>query len=128
MSEKTPRRGVKQERTLRMISGFFTDHMAGLTIPEIAAKYNVNVSTIYYYLQEIADSHGVTRDSLLEVVHSPHYMSESINKPAPHIHEEEFATRVDEVQNTLDAIKGAVKESADEIAKWPENIGGGKEL
>lgn len=55
-------------RRKKLIENFMVDHEAGLTIAEIAKKYQVSKSTVYTSLQEIADKNGVTRESLLEKI------------------------------------------------------------
>ena len=126
MSEqKTRKSGPKrQERTLQMIKGFLKDHQNGLTIPEIAKKYNLSVTTVRNYLDQIAEENNVSRDSLLERVHPPHYMSESINRPTPRISDEEFKSKADSVQQSLDELNDAVGKSAKQIAEWPKEMEG----
>ena len=41
-------------------------HKAGLSNPDIAKQCGISVSTLYSYLQEIADKMGVSRESLVE--------------------------------------------------------------
>lgn len=52
-------------RTLKMMDNFITDHNAGLTIHEIADKYQLSDWSVYNRLDEIAKNAGVTRESLL---------------------------------------------------------------
>ncbi len=47
-------------------------HRKGLTIPQIAKKYNLSTPTVYANLQAIADQAGVSRESLLERPHAEH--------------------------------------------------------
>lgn len=126
MSEQKPRKGgvKRSERTLQMIEGFYEDHKNGLMIPDIAKKYNLSVTTVRNYLDQIAEENNVSRDSLLERVHPPHYMSESINRPTPHISDEEFKLKADSVQQSLNELKDAVGKSAKQIAEWPEEMEG----
>lgn len=58
------------ERTLRMMEDFMSLHEQGLTIAEIAEKCRVSVWTVYERLGEIAKKNHVSRDSLLQVIHS----------------------------------------------------------
>lgn len=55
-------------RRKKLIENFMVDHDDGLSIAEIADKYHVSKTTVYASLQEIADKHGVTRESLLEKI------------------------------------------------------------
>jgi len=54
------------ERVRRMMAEFIKRHNEGYTIPQIAKIYNLDSSTIYLHLQEIADANGVERRELLE--------------------------------------------------------------
>ena len=56
----------ESERTRVMKENFMALHMEGGTIAEIAERYNLSKVTVYQHLQEIADAHGVTRESLLQ--------------------------------------------------------------
>jgi len=56
----------RTQRVERLLQEFLQYHKEGFSIPEIASIFQVDLSTVYNYLQEIADSNGVTRDSLLE--------------------------------------------------------------
>lgn len=62
----------RSERVNFLFSNFMDWHNAGMSIKEIAEKASVTTRTIYQRLQEIADLNGVSRESLLEVVHKPH--------------------------------------------------------
>lgn len=57
------------ERVIQMKQNFMRLHDEGKTIPEIAKIYNLNFSTVYKSLQEIADENGTTREELLSQVH-----------------------------------------------------------
>lgn len=61
----------ESERMRQMKENFMKLHAQGLSVPEIAEKYNLGESTVYKKLQEIADANGVTRDSLLQQVKTP---------------------------------------------------------
>lgn len=61
----------ESERMRLMKENFIELHAQGLTVPEIAEKFNLGESTVYKKLQEIADANGVTRDSLLQQVRTP---------------------------------------------------------
>lgn len=56
------------ERVHVMKENFMALHEAGYSIPDIAKKYNLNNSTVYRCLQEIADANGVNREDLLQIV------------------------------------------------------------
>lgn len=57
------------ERVVRMKQNFMRLHDEGKTIPEIAKIYQLDLSTVYKYLQEIADENGTTREELLSKVY-----------------------------------------------------------
>lgn len=59
------------ERVRLMKESFMKLHEDGYSIPEIADKFNLNESTVYRHLQDIADANGVTRESLLQIVKTP---------------------------------------------------------
>ena len=54
------------QRVQNLKENFMQYHKDGYTIPEIAKIFNVDDSTIYANLDEIARSNGVTRESLLQ--------------------------------------------------------------
>lgn len=53
------------ERVIRMKQNFMQLHNNGKTIKEIAEIYNLHYTTVYDYLQEIADANNMTRTDLL---------------------------------------------------------------
>lgn len=65
MSAKT------NERTIQMMEQFMELHNQGLSIPEIAKKFDLSDPTVYRHLQEIADKNKTTREELLQVVKTP---------------------------------------------------------
>lgn len=60
------------ERIIQMKQQFMTFHNKGWTITEIAEHFHVTTRSIYYNLQEIADSNHVSRQSLLATPHKKH--------------------------------------------------------
>lgn len=66
----------ESERMRVLKQNFMLLHQEGLSIPEIAGKFNVSFSNVYRVLQEIADSNGVTRESLLQIVRIPSFEKE----------------------------------------------------
>lgn len=62
------------ERTRMMMSQFMSLHNQGYSISQIAEKFNLSKPTIYKYLEQIAQQEGVSRESLLQEIHtSPAY-------------------------------------------------------
>ena len=62
----------QSERTLKIKENFIELHNQGLDIKEIAERFNLNLTTIYHSLNEIAEKAGVSRESLLQRPHGPH--------------------------------------------------------
>lgn len=73
------------ERTLRMKQEYFSLRQSGLGPLEIAAQFGLSFKTVYDSLEEIATTHGVTRESLLKVPQKPHAVSIRRNSTAPKI-------------------------------------------
>lgn len=63
---------ARTQRVEKLVKEFMQYHNNGYSILEIAEIFNVNFSTVYNHLQEIADNNGVSRDSLLEKISSTH--------------------------------------------------------
>lgn len=63
---------ARTQRVEKLLKEFMQYHNAGYTVLEIAKIFEVDFSTVYNYLQEIADANGVTRESLLERKSSQH--------------------------------------------------------
>jgi len=53
------------ERAVQMKKHFIELHNEGLTIPQIAATFELDKSTVYRLLDDIAEENGVSRESLL---------------------------------------------------------------
>lgn len=70
------------ERVRLMKENFMELHNDGKTIQEIADHFHLTTATIYNYLQEIADANGVSRESLLQIVHKQHVMLKT-RTPSP---------------------------------------------
>lgn len=68
----------QSERTLRMKQEFIELHNQGLDVKAIAKRFDLNPTTVYHSLDEIAAQAGVSRESLLQRPHGPHlgYMRE----------------------------------------------------
>ena len=62
----------QSERIKLLREGFIHLRNDGKSISEIADHFHVSTVTVYSNLQVIADANGVTRESLLYVVHKPH--------------------------------------------------------
>lgn len=63
---------ARVQRVEKLVKSFMEYHYKGYSIPKIAEIMQVNISTIYKNLQEIANFNGVSREKLLEQPHSTH--------------------------------------------------------
>ena len=59
-------RTQQTQRVKALKENFMQYHSQGYSIPEIAKIFNVEYSTVYKNLDEIAKNNGVTRESLLK--------------------------------------------------------------
>lgn len=59
-------RTQQTQRVKTLKEKFMQYHADGYTIPEIAKIFNVEYSTVYKHLDDIAKANGVTRESLLQ--------------------------------------------------------------
>ena len=59
------------ERVVQMKKEFMGLHEKGLSIYEIAEKFNLIPKTVYNHLQEIANENGVDRSDLLRIIRNP---------------------------------------------------------
>lgn len=101
----------KHERTLKMMENFMQHHNDGMTIKQIAQKYDLVLSTVYKNLQTIADKAGVSRESLLEVVHSPHILSSWVDKPVEKVDSMEFGVQITAVRAEVGKLQQSVRNS-----------------
>lgn len=104
---------ARTERICRLINEFMKYHNDGYTIPEIADIFQVDFGTVYKNLQEIADNNGVTRESLLQVVHSPHDVENrklrNYSKENPYELNESFNILLNEIDNITTTIDSILK-------------------
>lgn len=64
--------GRKSERLKILENRYMELRQKGYSIAEIAKECGLSPFTVYKALDSIAEKEGVTRDSLLYVVHKPH--------------------------------------------------------
>ena len=60
------------QRVENLKKDFMKYHHDGYSIRDIADIFHVDFSTVYNHLQEIAETHGVTRESLLVKPNTSH--------------------------------------------------------
>ena len=100
----------RSERVNYMISNFMDWHNAGMSIKEIAEKASVTTRTIYQRLQEIADLNGVSRESLLEVVHKPHEVTATSKRASvSKINADELIARYEAVIQSTNQLQENIK-------------------
>ena len=80
--EERKRKGRREERTKEMVRQFPKLREEKKSILEIANIFGLSKKTVYEYLQEIADSMGVSRDDLLYQVHKPQEVSNVTGRKA----------------------------------------------
>ena len=94
---------ARTQRVEKLIKEFMQYHEEGYSILDIAKIFNVDISTVYNNLQEIADSNNVSRESLLERKSSTHD-----NPHMPFFKEKIDAKRLQQdfmrVENDLDYV------------------------
>ena len=100
----------KSERTLRMKRNYIRLRALGMGPVEIAKKYDLDVSTIYKSLDEIAEANGVSRESLLERPHSEHVCRERQFAPVEPVDLTEFRGHFDASIQEIDGVKATMKQ------------------
>lgn len=104
----------ENERTLWMKENFMDLHHEGLSIKEIADKYELSVSTVYRSLQEIADANDVSRESLLKVLRTPTTKFYREEKERISVQKEEFQKGFAEAENILVTLIQRIDETLKE--------------
>lgn len=95
------------ERVVQMKASFMELHEAGLTIQEIADKFNLSRATMYRHLESIALENGVTRESLLQQVHqTPTYWAKQNNSLK--VDGNQLLAKFDSAQQALSEITGDI--------------------
>lgn len=99
----------RSERVNKLIRNFMEWHEDGKTIEEIADLCHVSIFTVYENLQEIADNHGVSRDSLLERPHKDHeVLSPRVSKKNEKINREELTKNFSDAISSISGIIAAI--------------------
>lgn len=104
--------GKTNERTLRMRNEFMELHFSGLSIPEIAKKFELSVTSVYKNLDFIAGANNVTRESLLQRVHKEHAPFERTlsNVPPKEMDPETFNLHCDLAIAEIDKLLAEIRE------------------
>ena len=104
--EERKRKGRREERTKEMLRQFPKLRAENKSIQEIANIFGLSKKTVYEYLQEIADSMGVSRDDLLYEVQKTHDVTNATGRKAvEHVDtvqmEHRFAVMIKEVDEII---------------------------
>lgn len=95
---------MQDERTLKMKQEFISLHNQGLSIKEIAARFNLSVATIYANLGSIAKKEGCTRESLLVEVHAPHLTHDRQFEPVPEVDVKGYSKKFGELKKSTQEL------------------------
>jgi len=96
----------QSERTKMMKANFMNDREIYSSMVEIAEKYQLSVFTVYDNLQDIADENGVSRDSLLFVVHKEHEVgNKKIQRKGKEINPEELKKDFEILEETVQSLR-----------------------
>ena len=98
----------RTQRVEKLIKEFMGYHKQGLTVLEIAKIFDVDFSTVYKHLQQIADENGVTRESLLQKPFSSYASRPSYSKDK--VDFEKLRTDFDNVEKGIDEILNTIKD------------------
>lgn len=101
------------ERTAQMERSFMELHNQGMTISQIAEKFDLQPRTVYYRLQAIADDNGVTRESLLQQVitrtSNRNITKRNVNYPPVEKLEKEFKETIKDIDTLLGTVSEMIK-------------------
>ena len=116
-SKQNTKPNLESERVREMKKHFMDLHNNGLSIQEIAERFNLNRSTAYNHLEEIAVANGVSRESLLRTIRNSVESSDS--KTQIQSHTEKVNEKVDVIAD-VEAIKasfGKIQEHLTDLIK-----------
>lgn len=103
---------AKESERMRLVKANFMElHQQGLSIPEIAEKYNLGRATVYHALQTIADANGVSRESLLQIVRKPRERAYKEEAKKVKVNVSELENGFKEVGNMIDSIINIIDET-----------------
>lgn len=108
----------QNERTLQMKQAYVRLHESGLSPKNIAHMFDLDVGTVYKYLQEIADANGVTRKSLLETPRAKHVTHERQFAPIKPVDTAEFRTRTQRILDEFSSLRNILSQ---QVKTW-ENL------
>ena len=98
------------ERVLQMKENFWDLHLQGFSIPEIANMYGLSPSTVYSYLDKIAQEHEVSREELLQQVHkTPAYWERQ--EASMKANGEDIAKGFDSILESISGLQGTITDA-----------------
>ena len=107
-------RNQQTQRVKALKENFMQYHNEGYTIPEIAKIFNVEPSTVYKNLDEIAKNNGVTRESLLQKApYSPQLTSKAAYQ--------KDKVDIEELQKSFTNLKNDLTEVINQLEIFLEN-------
>ena len=101
---------MQNERTLKMKREFISLHEKGLSVKDIAEKFNLNPVTVYKYLGEIARENGCTRESLLKQVHQPFLTYDRQFMPVPEVDVGQYRAKFGRLQKEAKELSNMMAE------------------
>ena len=110
------------ERTLRMKQEYISLHEQGLTPGEIAEKFDLDVSTVYKSLGEIASSNGMDRADLLTRPHSEHVRYKNRLKKIEPIDISDFIDHIDKAISEAKELQLVMKKQVKRQEKVTRRI------
>ena len=106
---------MQNERTLKMKQEFMLLHNKGLSVKEIAEKFNLNVTTVYASLETIAQKEGCTRESLLKRVHAPHLTYDRQFDPVPEVDVKQYTEKFDVLKKSAEELSTLMSKDISEL-------------
>ena len=104
---------MQNERTLKMKREFMTLHEQGLTVKDIAEKFNLNPVTVYHHLGDIAEANGCTRESLLKQVHQPCLTYDRQFMPVPEVDVGQYRSKFGKLRKEAKELSNMMAEYVD---------------
>lgn len=102
------------EHAFKMQENFWSLHLQGFSVREIANMYGLSPSTVYSYLDKIAQEHGVSREELLQQVHkTPAYWDRQ--EASMKANGEDIAKGFDSILESISGIQGTITDAINAI-------------
>lgn len=105
----------QSERTFQMLTNYLELRKQGLSIKQIAYKYDLSTSTVYKYLDNVANQYNathpdtpITRDELLDQPHSQYNRTEYSYAILAPIDIAQFSTDFNSIMQGINTLLGTV--------------------